>query len=137
MPHDPVRVADTRAWLWKAQADLRAGGVDLGATPPLTGDAAFHAQQAVEKTLKAFLTWHDEPFRKTHDLRELGTRCAALDASLADICTRAEPLTPYAWQFRYPGIEEEPRADEARDALALAGEVYDRVLARLPAEVRP
>ena len=47
MPHDAIRVADTRGWLLKARADLGAE-VDLGAAPPLTGDAAFHCQQAAE-----------------------------------------------------------------------------------------
>jgi len=56
MPHDPALAAETRAWLEKAADDLAAAGVDLAAQPPLRGDAAFHAQQAVEKALKAFLT---------------------------------------------------------------------------------
>ena len=68
MPHDPQRVADTMAWLRRSEDDLRAAEVDLAADAPLLGDAAFHCQQAVEKALKAFLTWHDLPFRKTHDL---------------------------------------------------------------------
>ena len=38
----------------------------MAADPPLLEDALFHCQQAVEKVLKALLTWHDEPFRKTH-----------------------------------------------------------------------
>lgn len=32
---------------------------------------AFHCQQAAEKYLKAFLTWHQVAFSKTHDLQEL------------------------------------------------------------------
>lgn len=52
MPHDAARVADTRGWLLKARGDLRGAEVDLGASSPLTGDAAFHCQQAAEKTLK-------------------------------------------------------------------------------------
>jgi len=71
MQHDPVRAADTRAWLSKAQQDLRAAALDLTASPPLLEDTLFHCQQAVEKALKALLTWHDRPFRKTHDLVEL------------------------------------------------------------------
>ncbi|GJL54452.1 MAG: hypothetical protein NPIRA02_15840 [Nitrospirales bacterium] len=31
----------------------------------------FHAQQAVEKCLKALLSLHQIPFRKTHDIGEL------------------------------------------------------------------
>ena len=37
------------------QADLRSAEHALRASPPLTEDACFHAQQAVEKSLKAFL----------------------------------------------------------------------------------
>jgi len=34
MPHDPVRVADTRAWLSMAGTDLRAGAHELLADTP-------------------------------------------------------------------------------------------------------
>jgi HEPN domain-containing protein len=33
------------------------------------------AQQAAEKTLKAYLTWRDEPFEKTHSLVALVSKC--------------------------------------------------------------
>ena len=52
MPPDPVRVADTRAWLEKAEQDLRSAQADLAFAPPVVGDAVFHCQQAVEKALK-------------------------------------------------------------------------------------
>ena len=58
--HDPAIVEDVRAWLAKAAADLRAGEVDLAASPPLLEDVLFHCQQAAEKALKAFLAWRDE-----------------------------------------------------------------------------
>lgn len=32
MPHDPIRVADTRAWLAKADMDLRAAAHELIST---------------------------------------------------------------------------------------------------------
>lgn len=35
MPHDPARVAGTRAWLSKAATDLRAAALDLVAYPVL------------------------------------------------------------------------------------------------------
>ena len=72
MPPDLRRVAEAKAWLDKAALDLRAAEHERTASPPLTGDMVFHAQQLVEKTLKAFLSWHDQPFRKTHSLVELG-----------------------------------------------------------------
>ncbi len=49
----------------------------------------------------------------------------------------AVPLTGYAWRFRYPGEPEEPPVAEAREALALAREVYEAVISRLPQDVRP
>jgi len=135
MPHDAHRVADTRGWLLKAADDLRGAEIDLAAVPPLTGDAAFHCQQAAEKALKALLAWHDVPFRKTHDLAEIGQQCTTLDVSLEPLCRRAERLTTFAWIFRYPGDLEDPPVEEVVEALAVARDVHNAVLARLPTEV--
>ena len=136
MPHDPVRAADTRAWLQKALLDLRAGTYELGGEPSLGADVVFHAQQAAEKAMKGFLAWHDRPFRKTHNLEEIGAACAEIDPSLRGLSERAVPLSEYAWRFRYPGEPEEPSREEAEEALATAREVYEALLARLPDEVR-
>lgn len=59
-----------------------------------------------------------------------------IDTTLAPLVKRAEPLTEYAWLFRYPGEATEPTADEARAALALAREVVAAVLMRLPPDAR-
>jgi HEPN domain-containing protein len=136
MPPDPVRVADTRAWLEKAEQDLRSAKADLAVEPPILGDAVFHCQQAVEKTLKAFLTWHDRPFRKTHDLGELGGSCVALDVELEPLLRQAAPLTEYAWKFRYPGDLSFPTAAECEAALTLALQVVRTISDRLPPEAR-
>ena len=137
MPHDPVRAADTRAWLERARADLEAGARDLSGEPALSGDAMFHAQQTAEKALEAFLAWHDEPFHKTHNLEELGEQCLSLDASLQVLIDQAVPLSEYAWKFRYPGETQRPPAEEARGALAAARSVYEAILDRFPEEARP
>lgn len=137
MQPDPERVAAARAWVGRAANDLRAATHMLAADPPLVGDALFHAQQVAEKAMKAFLTWHDVPFRKTHDLGEIGRQCVEVDPALEQLCVRAERLTVFAWIFRYPGDPAEPPPEEAREAIALARELYDTILAQLPAEVRP
>lgn len=137
MPHDPARVEDTKAWLTKTKLDLEAASHGLKASPPLLADVVFHCQQAAEKAMKGFLAWHDVPFRKTHELEEIGDSCLRIDATLKDLVDRAVPLTEYAWKFRYPGELEEPAREEAEAALALAREVYEAVLARLPEEVWP
>lgn len=137
MGADPSRIADTTAWLLKAAKDLRSAEVAQGARPPILSDTVFHCQQAVEKALKAFLAWHDLPFRKTHNLVELGEQCAGLDSSLEHALRRAAPLTEYAWKYRYPGEPDEPSTEEAEEALSVAGEVHEAILARLPGDVRP
>ena len=137
MPHDPALIAETRAWLSKAAKDLAAAQYELLATPPFAEDVLFQAQQAVEKSLKAFLTWHGNPFRKTHNLVELGEACAGIDTTLEPSLRRAAPLTEYAWKFRYPGTAEEPTSDEAAATLSTAVEVYGIVLERLPDQVKP
>jgi HEPN domain-containing protein len=81
--------------------------------------------------LKAFLAWHDAPFRKTHSLEELGRQCAALDPTLQQIADQAAPLTEFAWRFRYPGERDEPDQAEAEEALAAALAVYQAILTRV------
>lgn len=138
MEADEARLEDARAWLGKAQLDLRAAAHELAAPDAgLLGDVMFHAQQAAEKAMKAFLAWHDVPFRKTHNLEELGRQCAALDATLGPLADQAAPLTECAWKFRYPGELEEPTREEAEWALATAQKVYEAVIGRLPPGARP
>jgi HEPN domain-containing protein len=137
MQHDPVLVQDTRAWFRKVAVDLRSAEAALAADPPVLEDLVFHCQQAAEKAMKGFLTWHQRDFGKTHDLRELGRACAQVDEVLGPLMERAMPLTRYAWRFRYPGDPEEPSDEEARQALAVAREATGALLDRLPGDVRP
>ena len=137
MPHEPARVADTRSWLAKADMGCTTADSDFTAVPPFTADVVFHAQQAAEKALKAFLAWHDIPFRKTHDLTEIGQQCVEIDPSLEPLLARAARLTAYAWKFRYPGDPADPSREEAETALGVAREVVAAVLQRVPSEVRP
>ncbi len=74
----------------------------LSEDPPDTEDALFHSQQSAEKASKAFLTWNDQPFRKTHDLSALGKQCSDIDRTLIGLMNRLDDLTEYAWIYRYP-----------------------------------
>ncbi len=136
MPHDPALVIEVRAWLSKAGKDLATAEYELRADPPFADDIVFHSQQAAEKSLKAFLSWHRIPFRKTHNLVELGEACCRVDPELEPLLRRAAPLTEYAWKYRYPGDPEEAGAEEAASALARAREVFESVQARLPPDIQ-
>src|SRR5664280_1849315 len=122
MEPDPVLVSNTREWLLRAKEDLDNAQHDLMATPPFVRDALFHCQQAVEKAMKAFLTWHDAAFREVHNLEELGASCIRLDSTLASAVTQVTVLTKYAVRFRYPGAPYEPGVEEAQESLGLAQE---------------
>ena len=137
MPIDPVHAAEVRSWLEKAAIDLRGAQIDLAAEPPLLEDALFHCQQAVEKSLKAFLAFHDVPFRKTHSIEEIGQACLSIDSSLGTLVDLAVPLTEYAWLYRYPGPTPKPERKEAETAMGVATDVYSAMCERMPEAARP
>jgi hypothetical protein len=92
--------------------------------PPLLEDALFHCQQAAEKSMKGFLASHDRPFKKTHDLDELGRACESLDPSLIPLLMPARDLTVFAWEvlvgnvselFRKPGQNLNPIGKKCPD----------------------
>ena len=133
MSTDDPRLEDARAWLAKAELDLRAAAVEAGAPDAgLWGDIAFHAQQAAEKALKAFLAWHDKPVRRTHSIEEVGRACVSLDPTLTELVDAATPLTEFAWRFRYPGEAVDPSREEAERALVVSAKPVAAVKVRIP-----
>jgi HEPN domain-containing protein len=63
--------------------------------------AAFHAQQSIEKAIKAVLCLKGAEFRRTHDLIELAGRASDTGASLPVSDDLLRRLTPYGVEFRY------------------------------------
>lgn len=133
---DEAKIQETRAWLTKAVHDLESAEWLLARSDPLREAAAFHCQQTAEKALKAYLTWQDEPFEKTHSLVALVGKCLPLDTSFKELRNAATTLTPYAVALRYPGDLPELTEEEAQQAVDLAREVWEFVLERLPEEVQ-
>jgi len=92
----------------------------------------FHAQQAAEKYLKAYLTWHEVEFPKTHALEKLLRLTGSIDPELARSLDEATALSAYAIEVRYPDDLMEVGEEDARQAVEYAGLVRTGVLARLP-----
>ena len=115
-PPEEVARELAREWLVKADVDLSAARALLS-TGGLYEVVAFHAQQAAEKALKAFLVWHQTEFPKTHDISRLITLSANADESLAASVAAAAELTPYGVEYRYPG--EYPPVTSAAAAASL------------------
>jgi HEPN domain-containing protein len=78
----------------------------------------FHAQQAVEKALKAAIAKRNEEFPFTHDIGLLMQLCQDAGLNLPSDLTEADRLTPYAAAIRY-GLGD-PGAVAATDALRWA-----------------
>lgn len=136
-PPEEVKREFVRQWLARAGADLRASRHLLGGATSLSYAAAFHAQRAAEKFLKAVLVWRQIEFPKTHDIGRLVGLVRVADATLADLVADAAALTPYGVEVRYPGDLPEPTPAEAREAVALAERVRQAVLQHLPSEFGP
>ena len=124
-----------RGWLRKAASDLDNLRLCLAADQALD-TACFHAQQAVEKVLKAYLVAYEVDFPFLHNLEKLVTICAQRDVDFNSLLEAAQELTPYAVELRY---DEEfwPDHDTALTALQAAERIRAFVVARLPADCQP
>jgi HEPN domain-containing protein len=89
-----------RGWLRKADSDLANAQLCLSAGQALD-TACFHAQQAAEKCLKAYLTAWGVQFPLIHNLEKLIDLCAQHAPGFADLRPLGQELTPYAVELRY------------------------------------
>ncbi len=118
-------------WVTKAENDIMnaAHTLKLGTKCP-TDTVCFHAQQCIEKYVKALLVLEGVDFPKTHDLEKI---VALLRATVRPHLTSDEQakLTEYATGARYPGWGAIPLA-EARQAVAVARRIRKEVRGLLP-----
>jgi HEPN domain-containing protein len=122
-------------WLQRVDVDLRSAEADLAAEPPIAEDACFHCQQAVEKLLKAYLVCRGVEFEPTHRIERLINACSKLDGDFVSLHEKADYLSLYGVQYRYPYAEPLPGIEQAKAALIVACEVFQFVAQRLPPEV--
>jgi HEPN domain-containing protein len=95
---------DISEWIAKAEGDYTTALREYRARKSPNYDAAcFHAQQCVEKYLKAFLQKRQVLFAKTHDLGVLLDACIKHSSLLEGWRDQFEMLSQYAVLFRYPG----------------------------------
>jgi HEPN domain-containing protein len=107
----------------------------LTAAPPFVGSSLYHSEQAVEKALKGFLTWHQVSFL-TDDLEQLRSLCSQVDEELRAAIKEVDRLTEYGWRFRYPNDLVDPELDEATETLRFAARVVSVVLAKVVADAQ-
>lgn len=124
-----------KGMLRKAKSDLTNAAMCLSAGQSLD-TACFHAQQAAEKYIKAYLATQDIDYPFIHNLEKLIGLCAQRDPSFLSIKFPGQELTPYAVELRY---DEEfwPSPQIARQALDAALAIKEFVLERIPGVMKP
>ena len=100
-------------WIFRANEDIAVienlfkSEPDLFASP-----ICYHAQQAVEKFLKAYLVFHNIDFPRTHDLDFLLIECKKINPLVFDI--ELDSLTDFGVSIRYPDDFYLPDKEETK-----------------------
>ncbi len=120
-----------------AETFLLAAGRDEQAFRKLADDptlhdslAGFHAQQAVEKALKAVLANAGVSFRRTHDIAELLDVIEDAGLAAPPHADDLDELNPYAVEMRYgliepDGLDRTVTACQVKDVIHWAGALLD------------
>jgi HEPN domain-containing protein len=115
----------TLEWVEKAEADFQAAEWLLGSPAPVLDAITFHAQQCVEKYLKAGLQEAAIPIPKTHDLEKLLDLTSPLKGGLANRRPDLALLSRFAVEVRYPGIKV--TRSEAEEAFRICRDLRSAV----------
>jgi HEPN domain-containing protein len=126
-----VPESNFKAWLAKAENDLLNIENNLSASRIPWDTVCFHAQQAAEKLLKAYLVYHGHPLIRTHDLVALLAACTEINADLAALQQDCQRLSYYGVSSRYPADLYEPNEKDGRDTIEAVHRVRVAIMPRL------
>lgn len=119
-------------WLARARHDLKIGRDEMQTSQPATDMVCFHMQQCVEKCLKAYLTLHQRPFRRTHDIAELIEQCKETDPEFDALYhLQADRLTIYGVEARYPDNYYLPTEEETAICVDIVLSAREFILGKL------
>ena len=128
MSPDEVRKKLIGQWLKKADEDYFLIEHLIKGEDPFLIPIAFHAQQAVEKYLKAYLTHKQVDFPKTHDIRKLLKLITPLNPGLSNDLADCDSLTPYGVEIRYPDDFPDVSLEDVKRAVELARKTRQVIL---------
>ena len=116
-------------WAKKAEEDYKTSKILLKAEEFSPSIVGFHAQQCIEKYLKAFLANNDMAPPKIHDLVRLNVMCIGIDSDFENINDSLDFLNPFSVEFRYPGTDAS--VEEAQEAIEHAEKVRNFIREKL------
>lgn len=110
----------TKEWIEKAEGDYLIISKLKPELEPVWG-VCFHAQQCVEKYLKAILQENNHEFKRVHDLKPLLEDCTGFIPELQNHEEKIRDLSNYAVEERYPGSGASKK--EAQEAILATEEI--------------
>lgn len=100
-------------WLRLANTDLIGAKALLEMGERFYSLSTFHAQQAAEKALKAYLVFQSIRVPKTHDIGDLVALIELRDKGFSELLKPCLELTDYAVAYRYPDAQKQPLSEKA------------------------
>ena len=120
----------TGEWIQKAEEDIQAVEIILKSDKIPASVVCFHSQQAVEKFLKAYLTFRNIEFEYVHDMEYLINLAVNSDKEFVNLITLVKKLDKYSVTIRYPYFYK-PSIDEAKESHDIAIKVKEFILGKL------
>jgi HEPN domain-containing protein len=115
-------------WLFRAREDIAVIESLYNTDPVLYASTiCFHAQQAVEKFLKAFLVFNNVDFPRTHDVDFLLLECQKIDSNEFNV--ELESLSDFGVTIRYPDdfyIPDKEETIQYRDVAYAIQEIVEK-----------
>ena len=118
MPRKGLAPTDPNEWLRRARSNLARAKNRIAEA--CLEDLCFDSQQAAEKAIKAILIHRGVPFPFTHDIARLFTNLRKSGCTIPKRLDRAKRLTPFAVEFRYPGLAGPVSEKEYRGTVRIA-----------------
>jgi HEPN domain-containing protein len=116
----------TERWVRKSDGDFRSMKLLFSTNEEPNYDAVcYHAQQSIEKLLKAVLIESNAKFRRTHDLQELLVSVLDIHPELANLESNLSRLTELGMEFRYP--DEFASKFDAERSIEIASEARNLI----------
>lgn len=119
----------TLEWVQKAERDHAAIALHQGTEDPDFDIICFHAQQCIEKYLKAWLQEVNIPLLRSHDLIALLGLIVPTIPNWHTWQSDLRVIAPYAVEFRYPG--KSATSENAQHAVRICNEVRQAVRSEL------
>ena len=112
-------------WIERAEEDYNMAQLARQASRPFHNSICFHAQQCIEKYLKAWLQEANIPVPQTHDLEKLLALIVPTRSAWSQWQPDFKIITEYAVDSRYPG--DSATADNTQHAMCVCDAVRQAI----------